>query len=323
MAPEVYPNRETYFGGENWSHEWPKEAEAGCLAACFADWQATDSGAKVRGLGHTYLSVAANEGILLFNFLLLFGASLGGASIWLTIHVAQTEQLVFIIPLVVSTILSIYCWAFLGLKYRLRRLLFEVTLFCCHWPFAILWKLALSALQIPSPISTIPGGMMTGRFIVRPPRYRGNVGEKRSETAVLCFACRRMAQESQLLTGSSSPLHLVKSTENWQHHSMRGLQESASNCNLCRLLLQSASAQSSMGSAKYHEGLKGQEKEPSTNFKMLQGSKMTVRVWQEKASGEESMLKMKLQGDDIGDARPLEILEVHDRKPPSSFVNPD
>lgn len=78
MAPEVYPDRETFFGGEKWSDEWPKEAEAGCLAACFGDWRPIDSAAKVTGLDHAYFSVAANEGILIFHLLLLFGASLGG-----------------------------------------------------------------------------------------------------------------------------------------------------------------------------------------------------------------------------------------------------
>ena len=319
MARDTYPNRDTWFGGENWSDEWPKEAEAGCLAACFADGRATDSAAKVTGLGHAYLSVAANEGILIFNLFLLFGASLGGLSIWLTIHVIQTEELVLIIPLIPAFVLTLYCWAFLGLKYRLRRLLFEVVLFCCRWPFTAIRKLASSASTIPLTIYSIPGFMMAGRYIIRPPRYRGNVGEKGPETAVLCFACRKLTRESQILTGSKMPLHLVKSTENWQHHSLRGLQESAGNCHLCRLLLQSTTAQSSMEPAENQVELEKQEKEPKTNLTVLQERATTVRVWQDKSSAGDSGLKMQLHGGDVQDARPLEILEVHDRKPPTSI----
>ncbi|KAM7196720.1 hypothetical protein V8F20_006913 [Naviculisporaceae sp. PSN 640] len=130
----VYQSPTTYFGGEDWSGEWPeKEPEAGCLAACFSDSTATDESAKVRGLGHAYLSVVANEGILLFDCLILFGFSLGALSVWLTVRLVQTRGLVLIVPLVPSSLLALYCWVYLGLlKYRFRRLFCEVLI----WPFA-------------------------------------------------------------------------------------------------------------------------------------------------------------------------------------------
>lgn len=136
--PGVCQSPTTYFGGEDWSREWPeKEPEAGCLAACFSDCTPTNESAKVRGLGHAYLSVVANEGITLFNCLILFGVSLGALSVWLSIRLVQTRGLVLIIPLVPCSLLTIYCWVFLViLKYRFRRLLYEIVI----WPFTTLFE---------------------------------------------------------------------------------------------------------------------------------------------------------------------------------------
>lgn len=125
------PQLSTHFGGEDWSAEWPDEAEAGCLAACFSDASPTDSCATIHGLGHAYLSVVANEGILLFVFLILFGVSLGALSVWLSIRLVQTHEFLFIAPLVPTSLLTAYCWGYLGLKYRFRRLFFEII----FWPF--------------------------------------------------------------------------------------------------------------------------------------------------------------------------------------------
>lgn len=108
---------------------------------------------------------------------------------------------------------------------------------------------------------------------------------------------------------------------------MRGLQESSSNCHLCRLLLQSANAKSSMESTESQEGLERHENEPKPNPTVLQEEKTTIRVWRERARWEkgsvgDSGLKIQLHGGDVKYARPLEILEVNGGKPFTSIVDP-
>ncbi|KAK3316855.1 hypothetical protein B0H66DRAFT_306703 [Apodospora peruviana] len=282
----------TYFGGEEWRDVWPEEPEPGCLAACFVDWRPTDADARVSGLGHTYLSVVANEGLRIFCLILIFGLALGGLSAWLIVHIVQTKHLIFIIPLVPAFALTVYCCGFLGLKYRLRRLLYELVLFCIKAPFLLLRRCGSTFVRICGVLFRAPVVLMARFWVIRQPRYR-NVDEQ----PVLCFACRRMVSGSRLLTGSSALFCLTKATERWQHHSHKGLQESAQQCHLCNVLCQSTSRTKE----KFLE---------AENF--VGGTKLTVKLWEETFWARRgSELWMQLEGYFQDGFLPVKIVETN------------
>ncbi|KAK0707813.1 hypothetical protein B0H67DRAFT_588671 [Lasiosphaeris hirsuta] len=315
MPPPIskVADNETTFGGEDWSDVWPQDPEPGCLAHLLADFRPTNSEARISGLGHAYISVTANEGICAFALLLLLGAAFGGLSAWLLTHIIVTRQLVFIAALVPAVLLMFYCWGRFCLKYRLRRLLHEIIVFCCLDSVRLSGKILARTAGL---VFGTPAWLFSGCFIVKKPGYRCEGAEALAENPRLCSVCKAIAVGSRLLAGSSELFHLTFSTETWPHHSLQDLQRSAPYCPLCSLLFLSTDFTES--EAITAEETSDDEKGPTSQENDGHGgdgshTPMTVKLWGKRSWARRDLqLKAKLQGRGIRVARPLVISEFVD-----------
>jgi len=293
-----------------WSDVWPEAPEPGCLAACFADLEPTDSDAEVTGLGHAYVSVAANEGVRLFQLLLFSGTALMGLSVWLVVHTVQTQELSLLAALIPPVLLACYCCGYISLKYRLRRLLLEIVRFGCIDLPVLSVKLLTREIAV---LLGAPGWLAAKCFVVSMPGYQRKQ-ERLDSRGKLCSVCKTMVTGSRLLTGSDWPFRLTRSSERWQHHSLKMLRQCAKHCHLCSLLLLSISEDSI---AERCDILTRRDEKGTGPLQILHrdgGSNVeeTLRacIWQQRSwrTGL-SQLRMRLDGRGAEEAHPL-VIEV-------------
>jgi len=229
------------FGGENWGDVWPEKPEPGCLAACLADFKPTDPDARISGLAHAYLSVAANEGAWTFHLFLVFGTALSGLAAWLFVHLIETRKFPLLAPLTLSLLLGVYCWGYIALTYRFRCLLYEVLRFGCVDTFQLSWAFVKRTAKA-APLSLLRW-QNSERHTVQD-RIRSDENTITRPASNLCAVCSGMVAESRLLRGSmpSGLLRWNRPKEVCPHHSLVGLKSCAVGCPLCALLLASIRA---------------------------------------------------------------------------------
>ncbi|KAK1827480.1 hypothetical protein QBC39DRAFT_361698 [Podospora conica] len=236
MAQENPEHRDSAtFGGEDWSTLWPAPPEPGLLAAFLADFTPDTPEARIHGLGHAYLSVAANEGTLTFQLLVLNAILMSGISAGLLTHLLRTRHLLVAIPLVATVLLAFYCGGYIVLKYRLRRLVYEIVRFCSVDLVLLLgrWRFEASKIAIGT-----PGWVLSKVLVIRSSRNGDDWGKVASES---CETCKAMVSGSNLLGGwSGSISRLIRPFERWPHHNRQALLESSTACGLCHLLRCSA-----------------------------------------------------------------------------------
>ncbi|KAK4443502.1 hypothetical protein QBC34DRAFT_443353 [Podospora aff. communis PSN243] len=307
MTYEPHPRMDPDPLWAEWDDVWPVEPEPGCLAACFADVNPTDSEAEVAGLSHAYLSVTANEGIVTFQGLVVFGTALAGLSVWLVFHIVQTQSLSLIVALVPPVCLTCYCWGYVLLKYRLRRLLIEIVRFSCARLPGHLVRIVNTALWN---LLGTPAWFLSKFVVIRKPGYQRSQ-ERLGTRERLCSVCKTTVAGSQLLTGSSAPFCLTRSNERWHHHPVELLQQCAQHCHLCSLLCLSLGIRASEGTIPtmpHH----GREKpgEGASGRVLESKSILRVRIWQRREwrTGM-AVLRMRLEGTGAEKACPL-VLEV-------------
>lgn len=212
--------------------------EPGCLAACLADFRPTDPDARISGLAHAYLSVAANEGVWTFHLFLVFGTALSGLAAWLLAHLIETRKFPLLAPLVLSLLLGVYCWGYIALKYRFRCLLYEVVRFGCIDTFQLSWAFAKKITQAAS--LSFLRWQFSKRHMFQD-WMRSNENTITRPASDLCAVCSGMVAQSRFLRGrkTSDLLSWNRSKEVWPHHSLADLKSCAAGCRLCTLLLAS------------------------------------------------------------------------------------
>ncbi|KAK4168231.1 hypothetical protein QBC43DRAFT_296898 [Cladorrhinum sp. PSN259] len=146
---------------------WLEEAQPRLLPSILADLRPTDGDAKISGLGHAYVSVAANEGLRSFLTLIICALPFLALSVWLTIHIITTRQLLFIIPLLPSVGIFVLCSGHICLRYRYRRLLIETFVFFCFLPATTITKTlrGLSKLKPRSKISRVQQELLPQKWL--------------------------------------------------------------------------------------------------------------------------------------------------------------
>lgn len=118
----------------------------------------------------------------------------------------------------------------------------------------------------------------------------------------LCSDCNILLDKSRLITGSTH--YISTAFERLAHLSIDGLNESATNCHLCSLLLLSVISRS------VHNVNQGPLMHPDPEA-LKPSSKLRLRLWEERSKSQpEGLLKMKLEGDAIKDANTLIIKEI-------------
>jgi hypothetical protein len=249
----------------------------------------TDMVPPISELRRAFSMVIAIHGHYAPVCIILLAVGFWALSIWLLIHIIKTQNSVHVlsVPLFFLICCSLYFSMWVIYTFWLRKLLYEVVIFCLRLPLRFVVRLYRS----------LAVGMLvffSKCAVVRKPRYRdysSGESEQRVLNRDLCRVCNNWISKSRLLTGSSLIFNIASPIERWSHpqRSLGELRESALSCHLCSLFCHSIGPKTS----NFSEALK-------------------LKVWEERSlqvPGPKLMIQM--HGSCAQASKPLRVQEIY------------